>query len=164
VLKFVNKPYISKWIGGMYIGATIFVLALFFGLCGFFYINPPALTVKIVALATLFIIAMIMVWITTSFYDTEYTIEQGVLRSRSPFTKMKAKLKDIEKVERVLMPVHFRVGASLYCGWFYVPNVGWVRAVITNLRDAVMITTRGGKRYLITPSQPEKFMKKLMGQ
>jgi len=39
-----------------------------------------------------------------------------------------------------------------------------VRSIITNLRDAVMVTARGGKRYLITPSEPEKFVKKLIGQ
>jgi len=106
---------------------------------------------------------MFVLWITVSFYETKYTIEQGVLRARSPFARIEVRLKDIEKAERLLVPVHFRVGASLYCGWFYVPNVGWVRSIITNLRDAVMMTTKDGKRYLITPSQPEKFIKKIMG-
>jgi hypothetical protein len=162
-MKFVNKPEISRWIGGMYIGITIFVLALFFSLCGLFYLYPPELIVKVVALVAMFVATMFVVWITASLYDTEYTIEQGVLRSRSPFTKIEVRLKDIEKAERLLVPVHFRVGASLYCGWFYVPNVGWVRSIITNLRDAVMITARGGRRYLITPSQPEKFVRRLIG-
>ena len=160
---FVDKPYISRWIGGMYVAATVFVLVVFFGLCGYFYLYPPELAVKIVALATIFLIAMLMAWVTMSLYDTEYTIEHKVLSSRSPFTKIDVKLSDIEKAERLLVPVHFRVGASLYCGWFYVPNVGWVRSIITNLRDAVMITTKGGKRYLITPSEPERFIRKLMG-
>jgi hypothetical protein len=106
---------------------------------------------------------MFVVWITTSFYETKYTIEQGVLRARSPFMRMEVRMKDVEKAERVMVPVHFRVGASLYCGWFYVPNVGWVRSIITNLRDAVMITAKGGRRYLITPSEPERFIRKLMG-
>ena len=161
-MRYVNKPHISRWIGGMYVGATIFVLVVFFGLCGLFYFYPPALAVKIVTLATMFLIAMLIVWITASLHDTEYTIEQGVLRSRSPFTKIELRLKDIEKAERLLVPVHFRVGASLYCGWFYVPNVGWVRSIITNLRDAVMITAKDKRRYLVTPSEPEKFIRKLM--
>ena len=163
-MKFVNKPEISKWIGGMYISATIFVLVAFFGACAWFYFRPPPLAVKAVALATLCAVSILLTWVTVSFYETEYVIEQGVLRSRAPFTKIELRLKDIEKAERLLVPVHFRVGASLYCGWFYVPNVGWVRSVITNLRDAVIITAKGGKRYLITPSQPEKFVRILRGQ
>jgi hypothetical protein len=161
--EFVIKPHISRWIGGMYIGVTILVLSAFFGLCGYFYFNPPERTVGIAVLAALFLASMFVVWITTSLYETKYTIELGVLRARSPFMRMEVRLKDVVKAERVMVPVHFRVGASLYCGWFYVPNVGWVRSIITNLRDAVMITAKGGKRYLITPSEPERFVKKIMG-
>ena len=161
--EFVIKPYISRWIGGMYVGLTIFMLALFFGLCGHFYLNPPELTVRIAVLAALFLASMLVFWVTVSFYDTKYTIERGVLRARSPFARIEVRLKDIEKAERLLVPMHFRVGASLYCGWFYVPNVGWVRSIITNLRDAVMITTKDGRRYLITPSEPERFIRKIMG-
>jgi hypothetical protein len=161
--EFVIKPYISRWIGGMYVGVTILVLSIFFGLCGYFYFNPPELTVRIAVLVALFLASMFVVWITTSFYETKYTIELGVLRARSPFMRMEVRMKDVVKAERVMVPVHFRVGASLYCGWFYVPNVGWVRSIITNLRDAVMITAKDGKRYLITPSEPERFIRKLMG-
>jgi hypothetical protein len=161
--EFVIKPHISRWIGGMYIGVTILVLSAFFGLCGYFYFNPPELTVGIAVLTALFLASMFVVWITTSLYETKYTIELGVLRARSPFMRMEVRLKDVVKAERVMVPVHFRVGASLYCGWFYVPNVGWVRSIITNLRDAVMITMKDGKRYLITPSEPERFVKKIMG-
>jgi hypothetical protein len=161
--EFVIKPHISRWIGGMYIGVTILLSSVFFGLCGYFYFNPPELTVKIAVLAPLVLVSMFVVWITASFYETKYTIELGVLHARSPFMRMEVRLKDVVKAERVMVPAHFRAGASLYCGWFYVPNVGWVRSIITNLRDAVMITAKDGKRYLITPSEPERFIRKLMG-
>ena len=160
---YVNKPHMSRWIGGMYVAVTIFMLVVFFGLCALFYVDQVELTVRVAVLGIFCILALFMAWITLSFYDTEYTIEQGVLRSRSPFTKIELRLKDIEKAERLLVPVHFRVGSSLYCGWFYVPNVGWVRSIITNLRDAVMITTTDNRRYLVTPSEPERFIRKLMG-
>jgi len=161
--EFVIKPHISRWIGGMYVGVTIFMLSAFFGLCGYFYLNPPELNVRIATLAPLFLASMFVVWITGSLFETRYTIEQGVLRARSPFARIEVRIKDIAKAERVMVPMHFRVGASLYCGRFYVPNVGWVRSIITNLRDAVMITAKNGKRYLITPSEPDRFIRKLMG-
>jgi hypothetical protein len=161
--EFVIKPHMSRWIGGMYVGVTILLLSVFFGMCGYLYFNPPELTVRVAVLLPLFLASMFVVWITTSFYDTRYVIERGVLRARSPFMRIEVRLKDVVKAERVLVPLHFRVGASLYCGWFYVPNVGWVRSIITNLRDAVMMTAKDGKRYLITPSEPERFVKKIMG-
>jgi hypothetical protein len=71
------------------------------------------------------------------------------------------KLKDIKKVEKTMVPMHFRFGASLYSGYFYVPSLGWVGSIITNLRDAIIITTKNGKYYMITPLNPEKFMKLL---
>jgi hypothetical protein len=74
---------------------------------------------------------------------------------------IKLKLGDIKKVEKTMVPMHFRVGASLYSGYFYVPSLGWVGSIITNLRDAILITTKNGKYYMITPSNPEKFMKLL---
>jgi hypothetical protein len=60
-----------------------------------------------------------------------------------------------------MIPIHFRVGASLYSGRFYLLGLGWARAIITNLNDGVLITTKDKKYYLITPSNPEKFIKLL---
>jgi len=74
---------------------------------------------------------------------------------------IKLKLKDIKKVEKIIFPFNIKVGASFYCGIFYVPNLGWIRTIITNLRDTVLITTKDGKYYMITPSKPERFMKTL---
>ena len=99
--------------------------------------------------------------ITIEFYRTTYTIKNGFLISKSAFMTINLKLKDIRKVEKIIMPFHFRVGASLYSGIFYVPNLGWVKSVITNLRDAILITTKDEKYYMITPLNPNKFMKLL---
>jgi hypothetical protein len=109
----------------------------------------------------MFFVFTLIAIITIGFYFTKYTIKDGVLISYSPFMIIKIRLKDIRKVEKVMVPLHFRVGASFYSGVFYVPNFGWVRSIITNLRDAIIINTKDGKHYMITPSNPKKFMKKL---
>jgi len=104
---------------------------------------------------------LLLAFTTLGLYNTKYAISDGVLSSWSPFVVIKLKIKDIKKVERTMIPVHLRVGASLYCGFFYIPEVGWAKSIITNLSDGLMITDKSNKYYLITPSNPERFKKLL---
>jgi hypothetical protein len=99
--------------------------------------------------------------ITFSFTRTKYQIRDGEFFSWSPFAVIRFKLNDVRKVERTIVPVHMRVGASFYSGVFYIPSVGWTKSIITNLSDGLLIWTRGGKTYLITPSNPDRFAKAL---
>ncbi len=157
----VNRPYKSHWIGGMYASMTIFIALLYIIIYLFAGINQLSCFLKGIFNSIMVFVFLLILITTISFYSTKYKIKDGVLYSWSPFIVIKLKLKDIKKVEKVMVPLHFRVGASLYCGVFYVPNLGWVRSIITNLRDAILITTKKGKYYMITPSNPKKFMKML---
>ena len=74
---------------------------------------------------------------------------------------IKIKLKDIKSVEKILFPFGFRVGASFYCGIYYIPNLGWTRVIITNMRDTILIRTKDGRKYIISPKNPKRFMKTL---
>jgi hypothetical protein len=95
------------------------------------------------------------------FYRTRYVIEDGYLRSWSPFMAINLRLGDIKKVEQTRVPMHLRVGAGGYCGKFYIAGAGWTSAIISNFVDGLLITDKNGKHYLITPSNPDKFMKSL---
>jgi len=156
----VNKPYISKWIGRMYVGVLIFIIILFFGIYRSIYQSSTVKALNIFIGVMVFVVALLAIT-TIGFYTTRYKIKDGILLAWSPFARIKIKLKDIRKVERTMIPLHLRVGASLYCGMFYVPNLGWVKTIMTNLRDGVLITAKGKKYYMITPSRPGKFMKML---
>jgi len=151
-----NKPLVSNWIGGMYISILIFVALLY----PIVYLEA-AILLKSVFNAAMILVLLIILITTMGFYNTKYRIKDGFLYSWSPFMIIKVNIKDIKKVEKTMVPMHFRVGASLYSGSFYVPNLGWVNSIITNLKDAILITTKKGKYYMITPSNPEKFMKLL---
>jgi len=157
----INKPYKSKWIGGLYIALTI-IVALFYlwiYLLAELYLLPCSAQV-IINGVMLFVLFMLLTLI-ISFYNIKYKIKDGLLTSWSPFVAIKIKLKDIKNVEKIMFPFNFRVGASFYSGFFYVPNLGWVRLIVTNLRDTVLITTKDGKYFMITPSNPKRFMKML---
>ena len=157
----INKPRISKWIGGMYTILTIFILILYITIAFVSNIRFSPIFLQIFLFGVMIFVFFLMAFTAYSFYKTKYVIQDGVLYSQSPFAIIKLKLKDIKKVERTLIPFHFRVGASLYSGRFYIPSLGWTRAIITNLSDGVLITTRDKKYYLITPSNPDKFVKLL---
>lgn len=152
----INKPYKSRWIGGMYIIITALITIFYL----FLYYTKYDASQTVIGFFMLLVVSLFLT-LTIEFYRTIYRIENGFLISKSAFMTINLKLKDIKKVEKIIMPFHFRVGASFYSGIFYVPNLGWVKSIITNLRDAILITTKDEKYYMITPLNPNKFMKLL---
>ena len=160
--KIVNKPYNSRWIGGLYISLTILITLIYLSI--YLFADGTYRTsyfLQIVLNSVMGFVFSLMLIIVISFYTTKYKISDGLLTSWSPFIKIKLKLKDVKKIEKTMLPFHIRVGASFYCGFFYVPNLGWVRSIITNLRDVILITAKDGKYFMISPSNPERFMKML---
>lgn len=157
----INKPRISKWIGGGYIIITIFIAILFLFIGYLADIRSSPVNFKIF-IGSIMTFALLLLGSTTlSLYRTKYVIQNNTLNSWSPFAKINLKIKDIKKVERTFIPFHIRVGASLYCGMFYIPEFGWTKAIITNLSDGLLITDKRNKHYLITPSNPDEFKKLL---
>jgi hypothetical protein len=157
----INKPRISKWVGGMYAILTIFIAILYIAIAFGTNVRTSPLSLQIFFFGVMFFVLFIVGLSAISFYRTKYVISDGVFYSWSPFAVIKLKLNDIKKVERTIVPIHFRVGASLYSGRFYVPSLGWTKSIITNLTDGVIITTKDKKHYLITPSNPDKFVELL---
>lgn len=120
-------------------------------------------TLAIIMIDAVMIAVIILLCVTTyGLYKTAYVIKGGKLRSWSPFAIINISIKDVSKVEQTRIPFYFKgFGASLYSGRFYIPAVGWTRVIITNLTDGVLIKTKEGRNYLITPSNPKNFVKLL---
>ncbi|MFH0929460.1 MAG: PH domain-containing protein [Candidatus Aenigmatarchaeota archaeon] len=153
----VNNPYKSHWIGRMFIILTVFTAFIF--ILVYYYVGLESQAgqnfVGAIMLGTLLMVLIV----TGSFYNTKYRIKGGVLTSWSPFMFIKIRLDDIKSVEKTMFPFGFRVGASFYCGVYYIPSLGWTRVIITNMRDVVLIKTKDGKKYIISPKNPQRFMK-----
>ncbi len=112
--------------------------------------------------AVMVAIVILLCAVVYSFYKTTYSIKDGRLYAWSPFAIINISIKDIEKTEQTRVPFYFKgFGASVYSGRFYIPAVGWARVIITNLTDGVLIKTKDGRNYLITPSNPKDFVKAL---
>ena len=156
----INKPRISKWIGRMYLLITIMIAVLFVSIAlgtDIFSVMYAGILFTVIMLAALILLCVV----TYSLYKTSYKIKEGYLHSWSPFAVINLKLGDIKKIERTRVPLYLRVGASFYSGQFYISGVGWTKAIITNLVDGVLITDKNKMHYLITPSNPDSFVKVL---
>jgi len=101
--KIVNKPYKSRWIGGLYIFLTILITLIYLiiylfadGAYGTSYFLQVVLNSVMVFVFSLMLIIVI------SFYTTKYKISDGLLTSWSPFVKIKLKLKDVKKIEKTI--------------------------------------------------------------
>ena len=155
----VNRPK-RTWVGRGYVMLLVSVVILFSWV---FTIASPKMSSNesvffILLFGSITALFAVMVY---CYYGTKYVIRDGVLHSWSPFAVINLPLKDVVKLERQRVPVHMRVGASLYSGRFYIPGVGWTRAIITNLTDGILIYAKDGRKYLITPSDPDNFAKLL---
>ena len=159
----INRPRISRWIFGGYLILVLFIAALYAAIAVWSDVLSFPIGGLIFSASFAFVLIVIGT-ITYSLYSTTYAIKDGYLYSWSPFAVVNLRVKDIAKIERTRTPLYFRgFGASLYCGRFYIPAFGWTRVIMTNVTDCVLITAKSGKRYLITPSNPEGFIKSLRG-
>jgi hypothetical protein len=155
-----NNPRISRWIGRSYIFLTVLMAVIFSTIA----LMTNLFRVPYAGIFFTLLMAFVLILlggITYCFYKTVYVIEEGFLYSWSPFAVINLKLNDIRKIERTRVPLYFRVGADLYSGRFYILGLGWTKVVMTNLTDGVLITDKRGKHYLITPSNPDRFVKLL---
>lgn len=153
-----NRPRISKWIGRAYLILTLAIIVLYIGLM----ITIPIVQAQIILSAVMIAVIIALFIVIVALYKTKYTIKEGRLYSWSPFATINISTKDITKVEITRIPFYFKgFGASVYSGRFYIPAVGWTRVIITNLTDGVLIKTKNGRNYLITPSDPKSFVKAL---
>jgi hypothetical protein len=152
--KKINRPRISNWIGGVYIILAVFFALLFACLAFLVGMRVLFLSIGVIMFAILGITAY-------CFYRTTYSIEDGILYSWSPFVTIRLRTSEIKRIERTMVPIHLRVGAGGYCGMFYIAGAGWTRSIISNLTDGVLITGKDGRHYLITPSNPDAFIKSL---
>ncbi len=155
-----NKPRISKWIAGVYLILVLFIAGLF---------TTLALTIPFKSTAGFesfcllgIVITGILCTVPYSIYRTRYTVDNGKLYSRAIFAVINIRTKDITKTERTRIPFMIRgYGAGLHSGMFYIPTVGWTKVVMTNMSDGILMKTKNGKNYLITPQNPDRFIKLL---
>jgi hypothetical protein len=161
MINVVNRPWVSRFIAGVYIGLFAFIAACFafFVYAGFF---TPFGIIGLIVAAVLIVVGGIMLLILASIFRTRYVLSNDDLVIRA--TRLiggnkRVHLRDVEHVEKTFIPLGLRLfGASFHGGYYHI--LGFERAfmVITNFNDGVLIKTKYGN-YIITPEKPESFIK-----
>lgn len=163
----INKPIVSKTIAAFYVSLAVSITAL---IMAFTYLAILTGFIELVYASIILIpVAAILIRLLTSLYEVRYIITDKELvvrvtrliriskeEKRVPFTS-------ITSIKRTLIPFGFRLfGASFYGGYFYIPGLGRAFMTITNFRDGVLIEA-GKRNYIITPSNPDEFVRVLEG-
>ena len=150
------KSKVSKWIAGLYWTILIFLVIMFIG---FPLLKPMAFFDKIIFVITFFIVFLIIGFILFKAYRLSFVISKNSLIISGLLKKHEIMFSDTKEVKKVPIPFGFRLfGASFLGGRYYLPGVGNATVAISNFDDGVLVSTKKGYNFVITPKNPMKFI------
>jgi hypothetical protein len=155
----VNKPDVSRATAYSYGALLVFIVALvvFFSFSS--VLTPLGIGGIIASIVSAFV-GVVIGLILMSLYRTRYLLTDKDLIIKTTKLIGGSKiipLTDVKSVKKTLIPFGLRLfGASFHGGYYHIPNLGRAFLTITNFKDGLLIET-SKNRYIITPSNPEKF-------
>jgi hypothetical protein len=109
----------------------------------------------------LFPLALIRSW---AYRVKSYEIRNHQIIVCRSLTPKIFNIQEIEKIERVpkrhidMSLWGYSSSSFSYCGNYYNINYGKIKLYATNLNNAVMLTMKDGKKMVLSPDEPEKFI------
>lgn len=98
-------------------------------------------------------------WIIYRIYTMKYVIENDEVVIHGAFNVNRLKIFEIESIQRTPIPYGIRLyGGSFIGGRYYLPGIGKAWVAMTNFKDGVLIKSRSGENYVITPKNPDSFV------
>ncbi len=141
-------PRLSKWIAGMYWSILAFLVFMLI-----------AIPLQVIFLVVFLPVIVMFVFIMLKAYRMKFTIGENRIIVNGIFKKNRIEIAAIKSIDKIPMPAGFRLfGASFLGGWYYLPGIGKAWVTMGNFQDGVLISTKKGKHYLITPQDPLKFI------
>ena len=158
----VFRTRMSKWIIGMYWVILAFIIALLTYLGLYFDIGFEANSILVVSFS---FVAVLFLSIIYRAYKMEFTVTDKHIRIKGVFKSHTIEKSDIKSIQKTFIPVGFRLyGASFLGGFCYIPSLGTAWVDMGNFDDGVLITTKRGKNYIITPKKPFEFIRQVKGK
>ena len=152
----VFKSKVSSWIAGLYWAILIFLAIMFIGVP---LLAPMTFFDKIIFVIVFFMVFLVIVFILFRAYRLSFVISKDKLVINGLLKKHEIMFSDIKEVKKVPIPFGFRLfGASFLGGRYYLPGVGNATVAMSNFDDGVLITTKKGYNFVITPLNPMKFI------
>ncbi len=150
---------VSRWIAGLYWAMLIFL--------GIMSIGIPLLTSmeyfgKVIFIITFFFVFLIIGFTLYRAYRLNFIISNDALIIHGLLKTHEIIFSEIKEVKKVPIPLGFRLfGASFLGGRYYLPGIGNATVAMTNFDDGVLISTKKGYNFVITPKNPMKFIEDL---
>jgi hypothetical protein len=155
----VFRVQMSRGIIGFYWVVLIFLILITMAVPS--VAGMDTLPTMIFVLVFSFVIMMFLSMI-LSAYKMKFIVNDNDLTINDIFFTRTIKKSDIKSVEKTLIPIGFRLfGASFLGGIYYIPGIGRSYIAMGNFNDGVMIKTKDGKNFIITPEKPQEFIKAL---
>jgi hypothetical protein len=158
----VFKSRVSHWIAGLYWAIVIFLCVMLIGIP---LVTPMPLMGKTVFVITFVVVLFVIVYTLFRAYQLSFVITSNRLLIGGLLKKHEVLFSDIKEIEKIPIPFGFRLfGASFLGGRYYFPGVGNATVAMSNFDDGVLITTKKGYNFVITPLNPLKFIDTLKKQ
>ena len=149
-------PRLSRWITGMY--WSIFVFLIFMLVAVPLLVKMSSWEKVLFVVVFLAVLAM-FIFIMVKAYRMRFTIEKKRIIVSGVFKENRIEIPDIKSINKVPIPAGIRIfGASFLGGLYYFPGIGRAWVTMGNFQDGVLISTKKGKHYVITPQEPLKFI------
>jgi hypothetical protein len=152
----VFKSTVSRWIAGLYWSIIIFLGVLFIGIL---ILNPITFFQIAIFVIVFFMVFLIIIATIVRAYRLIFIISNDRLILAGLLKKHEVMYSDIKEVKKIPIPFGFRLyGASFLGGRYYFPGVGNATVAMSNFTDGVLISTKKGYHYVITPQNPGAFI------
>ncbi len=158
----VFKSKVSKWIAGLYWAILIFLALMFIGIP---LLSPMTIIEKSIFVITFFIILLVIGFTLFKAYRLSFIISTDRVLISGLLKKHEIMFSDIKEIRKIPIPFGFRLyGASFLGGRYYFPGVGNASVAMSNFDDGVLISTKKGYHFVITPLHPLTFIDHLNKQ
>jgi hypothetical protein len=153
----VFKSRFSKWIAGMYWMILAFLIIMMLGIP---LALPMTYLVKGLFILIFCSISIMFVYLIWKGYTMKFIISKKQITIYGLLRKIDINISDVENIQKIPIPFGFRVfGAEFLGGIYYFPGIGNASVTMSNFDDGVLITTKQKKNYVITPENPQDFIK-----
>lgn len=144
----------SKWISGL---GTI---SFFFPIISLFALDAPWHV--LIGVSALFIVIQLLLYL---YSPKAYEVTQDyvmVHRRAGDFYIKRSDIKQMHKIDRTDLGRTWRMWGNYglwgYTGWYSTQKYGTTRWFVTNKDKLVFIRLENGKKYLLSPDNPEGFI------
>ncbi len=150
------RPRLSKWITGMYWSILAFLIFMHVAIP---FLAKMSFREKVLFHGTLLAVLAMFIFIMVKAYRMKFAIEKSQIIVSGVFKENRIEISDIKSINKGPIPAGIRVfGASFLGGLYYFPGIGRAWVSMGNFQDGVLISTKKGKHYVITPQEPLKFI------